>query len=85
MKLVRKGKAAVEAVAGEAVIAADTVVEAVDAAVEADAVATGVGDAAAIAVIVAVTADATARVSSVNSLQNLRAQKIRANPTGAEE
>jgi hypothetical protein len=39
----------------------------VDAAVAADAVATGVADAAAIAAIGVVTADATARVSSVDS------------------
>jgi hypothetical protein len=67
------------------VIVADTAAEAVDAAVAADAVATGVVDAAAIAAIVVVTADAIARVSSVDSLLNLRAQKIRAHRTGAEE
>lgn len=66
MKLVPKEKAVVaEAVAGEAGIAADTVVGAVDEAVAVDAVATGVADAAGIA---AVTADATARFSSVDSL-----------------
>jgi hypothetical protein len=54
-----------EGVAGEAVIAADTVVVAVDEAVAADAADTVVvADAAAIA---AVTADATARFSSVDS------------------
>jgi hypothetical protein len=66
MKLVRKEKAvAAEGVADEAVIAADTVVGAVDEAVAADAVATGAADAAVIAVV---TADATARVSSGDSL-----------------
>jgi hypothetical protein len=57
MKLVRNEKAAVEGVVDEAVIAADTVGGAVDAAVAVDGVATGVEDAAAIA---AVTVDATA-------------------------
>ena len=68
MKLVRSEKAvAAEGVAGEAVIAADTVVvAAVDEAVAADAVATVVAvDEAAIAVV---TAGATARFPSADSL-----------------
>jgi hypothetical protein len=67
MRLVRREKAGeAEGAAGEAVIAADTVVVgAVDEAVAADAVATGVADAAAIAVV---TAGATARFPSADSL-----------------
>ena len=69
MRLVRKEKAAVEAEAGAAVIAAGTAEAVVDAAVAADVEATAVvvaGEAA----IAAVTAVATAKLSSVRFLPN---------------
>ena len=68
MRLVRRGKGAVEAEAGAAVIAAGTAVAVVDAAVAADVEATVV--VAGAAAIAAVTADATARFFSVRFLSD---------------